>query len=127
MITIKELFTSGKFNFPGAGKFNPSPLTCAGKCTVKYGLKKPASSYKGNLPGKYKSGAYIQVLDANGDPTEGSFKLCLSAKNAKNPKIYKYVGGGNWRSVGGTVTSNGKKVCAWASTSGNYAVADVPN
>jgi hypothetical protein len=124
MITIKELFTSGKFSFPGAGKFNPSPLTCAGKCTVKYGLKKPASSFKGNLPGKYKSGAYVLILDENGNPTTGGFKICLSTKGAKNPKIYKYVGGGAWSLVGGGLTPNGKKICVWADTSGNYAVAD---
>jgi hypothetical protein len=126
MITIKELFTSGKFIFPGAGKFNPSPLTCSGKCTVKYGLKKPASSYKGNLPGKYKSGAYVLILDENGNPTEGGFKICLPTKGAKNPKIYKYVGGGAWSLVGGGLTPNGKKICTWADTSGNYAVADTP-
>jgi hypothetical protein len=125
ILTLKDLFSSGIFNFPGAGKFSPSPTTCSGKCTVKSGLKPPASGYKGSLPGKYKSGAYVQILDQNGNPTEGGFKICLPAKGAKNPQIYKYVGGGNWSLVGGGLTADGKKICTWADTSGNYAVADL--
>jgi hypothetical protein len=124
-LTLKDLFTGGTFKFPGAGKFTPSTSTCTGICKVKSGLRAPASSHKGNLPGKFKSGAYVWILDENGDPTEGGFKICLPTKGAKNPQIYKYVGGGAWSLVGGGLTSNGKSICAWADTSGNYAVVDV--
>ncbi|MGD8456649.1 MAG: hypothetical protein PVF83_09715 [Anaerolineales bacterium] len=125
-LTLKYLFSSGIFKFPGAGKFSPSPSTCNGLCKVKSGLKAPASSHKGSLPGKFKSGVYVQILDQNGDPTEGSFKICLPTKGAKNPKIYKYIGNGNWRLVGGGLTADGKKICTWADSSGNYAVANLP-
>ena len=126
MLTLKDLFSSGKFKFSGAGLFTPSTFTCAGKCTVKSGLKPPAKNYKSSLPGKFKSGAYVKILDQDGKPTTGGFKICLSTKGAKNPKIYKYVGGGHWSLVGGGLTADGKKVCTWADATGNYAVADLP-
>jgi hypothetical protein len=37
--------------------------------------------------------------------------------------IYKFIGGGAWRLVGGTVRD--KKICNWSYSSGDYAVIDV--
>jgi hypothetical protein len=53
----------------------------------------------------------------------GSFNICLPTKGAKNPMIYKFIGGGAWRLVGGTVRD--KKICTWAHSSGDYAAIDV--
>ncbi len=123
VVIILEDFIGGSAKVPGGSKFNYESNTCKNKCTIRSGMTSQAKAARSNLPGKFKGGAYIKILDENNNPTTGSYKICFAIKGAKNPKIYKYIGGGAWRYVGGVV--NGKKICTWANSSGNFAVVDV--
>jgi hypothetical protein len=107
----------------GGGEFSYEIQTCTGKCSISAVMTSQATVAKGNLPGKFKSGVYVKIVDGDGNPTMGSFNICLPTRGAKNSMVYKFIGGGEWRLVGGIVRD--KKICTWAYSSGNYAVVDV--
>jgi len=113
----------GSTKFFGGGEFSYEIQTCTGKCSISAVMTAQATAAKGNLPGKFKSGVYVKIVDEDGNPTMGSFNICLPTKGAKNPMIYKFIGSGAWRLVGGTVRD--KKICTWAHSSGDYAAVDV--
>ena len=113
----------GSTKFFGGGEFSYEIQTCTGKCSISAVMTAQATAAKGNLPGKFKSGVYVKIVDEDGNPTMGSFNICLPTRGAKNPMIYKFIGGGAWRLVGGTVRD--KKICTWSYSSGDYAVVDL--
>ena len=123
VVIILDDYIEGSTKVPGGGQFIYENNTCAGKCTIRSAMTSQAKAAVGNLPGKFKVGAYVKILDENRDPTTGSYQICFLTKGAKNPAIYKFIGGGAWRYFGGVV--NGKKICTWADSSGNFAVVDV--
>lgn len=102
--------------------FSYDPGTCDGLCRViTTGLTHKAKAALGSLPGKVLGKAYVQVLDDDGNPTTGPFKLCFKVKKAKNPAFFRFTGG-SWAYYGGFWS--GKKYCMYGNTSGNYVLVD---
>ena len=114
---------TGGYEYLFPSTFTYDPGTCEGRCrVVTTTITGDAKAALGDLPGKVIGKAYVQILDLEGNPTTGNFKLCLKAKNAKNPAFFRYTSSG-WQYFGGY--PSGKKFCMNGYMSGNYVLVDI--
>lgn len=89
------------------------PETCPQKCTIS---SKLPSEAKQHLPSNALATMYVRVIDAGGNPGNGSYQVCFN--NAKNEAvvIYRFVSGA-WV---GMAASSGSQICTTANGEGSF-------
>lgn len=111
---------SGSANLGGNknGWFYYNEGTCAGSCSVGANLPKGAKNSK---PDGTNATLYVRMVDAEGNPSNGSYTVCFDPEKLGNDAvIYRYISG-VW--VAQPAFNSGGLVCTTASGDGAFALA----